>query len=276
MAQAAITSASMALPRVNPLLPAFTLWWRELVRFYRQPARVVGVIVSPLLFWVVIGAGFGSSMQTGASGHSQNFLLFFFPGALTMIVLFTSIFTMMSVIQDRNEGFLLSVMTAPVHRSSIVLGKVLGGTTLSAIQGLLFLVFAPLVGIRMDLEQFLLVALITFLIAFSLTALGFAIAWKMESAQGFHAIINLFLLPMWMLSGALFTFSHAWKGIKWLMVINPLSYGADALQLTFFPEKVGTTILPLWPSIGVLAAFTVLVFMAGFVIANRRSTVPVA
>ncbi len=276
MAQAAITSASMALPRVNPLLPAFTLWWRELVRFYRQPARVVGVIVSPLLFWVVIGAGFGSSMQTGASGHPENFLLFFFPGALTMIVLFTSIFTMMSVIQDRNEGFLLSVMTAPVHRSSIVLGKVLGGTTLSAIQGLLFLIFAPVVGIRMDLEHFLLVVLITFLIAFSLTALGFAIAWKMESAQGFHAIINLFLLPMWMLSGSLFTFSHAWKGIKWLMVINPLSYGADALQLTFFPEKVGTTILPLWPSIGVLAAFTMLVFMAGFVIANRRSTVPVA
>lgn len=266
----------MALPRVNPLLPAFTLWWRELVRFYRQPARVVGVIVSPLLFWVVIGAGFGSSMQTGASGHPENFLLFFFPGALTMIVLFTSIFTMMSVIQDRNEGFLLSVMTAPVHRSSIVLGKVLGGTTLSAIQGLLFLIFAPVVGIRMDLEHFLLVVLITFLIAFSLTALGFAIAWKMESAQGFHAIINLFLLPMWMLSGSLFTFSHAWKGIKWLMVINPLSYGADALQLTFFPEKVGTTILPLWPSIGVLAAFTMLVFMAGFVIANRRSTVPVA
>lgn len=276
MAQAAVTPASVALPRVNPLLPAFTLWWRELVRFYRQPARVVGVIISPLLFWVVIGAGFGSSLKASGGSQPQNFLLFFFPGALMMIVLFTSIFTMMSVIQDRNEGFLLSVMTAPVHRSSIVLGKVLGGTTLSAIQGLLFLVFAPLIGIRMDLEQFLLVALITLLVAFSLTALGFAIAWRMESAQGFHAIINLFLLPLWMLSGALFPFSNAWKGIKILMLINPLTYGSDALQLTFFPEKLGSTILPLWPSIGVLAAFTLLVFMAGFVIANRRSTVPAA
>jgi len=234
------------------------------------------VIVSPLLFWVVIGAGFGSSLKAGASGQQENFLVFFFPGALMMIVLFTSIFTMMSVIQDRNEGFLLSVMTAPVHRSSIVLGKVLGGTTLAAIQGLLFLVFAPFIGIRFGLEQFLLVVLITFLVAFSLTALGFAIAWKMESPQGFHAIINLFLLPMWMLSGALFPYRGASKWIAWLMAINPLTYGSDALQLTFFPEKASSTILPLWPSIGVLAAFTVLVFMAGFVIANRRSTVPAA
>jgi len=113
-------------------------------------------------------------------------------------------------------------------------------------------------------------------VAFSLTALGFAIAWKMESPQGFHAIINLFLLPMWMLSGALFSFSGASKWIAWLMAINPLTYGSDALQLTFFAEKARPTILPLWPSIAVLAAFTVLVFMAGFVIANRRSTVPAA
>src|SRR5205807_2437169 len=173
MAQAAVTPANMVLPRVNPFLPAFTLWWREVVRFYRQPARVVGVIVSPLIFWLVIGAGFGSSLKAGPTGHPENFLNYFFPGALMMIVLFTSIFTMMSVIQDRNEGFLLSVMVAPVSRSSIVLGKVLGGTTLSAIQGLLFLLLAPFIGIRIGVEQFFLVVLITFLVAFSLTALGF-------------------------------------------------------------------------------------------------------
>src|ERR1700681_4403334 len=102
-------TARRPLPRVNPLLPAFTLWWREVVRFYRQPARVVGVVVSPLLFWIVIGAGFGTSLQKGATG-TGTFLQYFFPGALMMIVLFTSIFTMMSVIEDRSEGFLLSVM----------------------------------------------------------------------------------------------------------------------------------------------------------------------
>ncbi len=274
MAQAAVTTATAATPRVNPLLPAFTLWWREVVRFYRQPARVVGVIVSPLLFWVVIGAGFGTSLHPAATG-TGNFLHYFFPGALIMIVLFTSIFTMMSVIEDRNEGFLLSVMVAPVHRSGIVLGKVLGGTTLSAIQGLLFLVFAPLIGIRIGLEQFLIVSLVTFLVAFSLTALGFAIAWRMESAQGFHAIINLFLIPLWMLSGALFPVSGATGWIKLLMRINPLTYGMDALLLTLFPAAPATT-LPLWPSIAVLAVFAAVVFIAGFVIASRRRTVPAA
>ncbi len=275
MAQAAVTTAVVATPRVNPLLPAFTLWWREVVRFYRQPARVVGVGVSPLLFWGVIGAGVGTSLQKGATG-TGNFLQYFFPGALMMIVLFTSIFTMMSVIEDRDQGFLLSVMVAPVHRSGIVLGKVLGGTTLSAIQGLLFLVFAPVIGLRIGLEQFLIVALVTFLVAFALTALGFAIAWKMESASGFHAIINLFLLPLWMLSGALFPASGASGWIKWVMLVNPLTYGMDALLLTLYPVTAPSTALELWPSIAVLGAFAVAVFIAGFIIVNRKRTLPAA
>ncbi|HEX5434144.1 MAG TPA: ABC transporter permease [Candidatus Angelobacter sp.] len=275
MAQAAVTPAAIATPTVNPFLPAYTLWWREVVRFYRQPARVVGVILSPLLFWVVIGAGFGSSVHAGATG-TGSFLEYFFPGALIMIVLFTSIFTMMSVIEDRNEGFLLSVMVAPVHRSGIVLGKVLGGTTLSAIQGLVFLVFAPTVGIRLGLEQILIVALVTFLVAFALTALGFAIAWRMESAQGFHAIINLFLIPLWMLSGALFPVSGASGWLKVLMRINPLTYGMDSLLLTMFPATAPRTTLALGPSIAVLAVFAGVVFLAGFILVNRRRTVPSA
>lgn len=275
MAQAVAIPADAGGIKVNPFLPAFTLWWREIVRFYRQPARVVGVILSPLLFWVVIGAGFGTSLQARATGQ-ENYLNYFFPGALIMIVLFTSIFTMMSVIEDRNQGFLLSVMVAPVHRSSIVLGKVLGGTTLSSIQGLLFLVFAPLIGIRMGMEQFLIVLLVVFLSAFALTALGFAIAWRMESAQGFHAIINLFLIPLWLLSGALFPVGGAWGWIRWLMRINPLTYGVDALQVAIFPASHPATTLPLWPSIGVLAAFTAIVFLAGFVVVNRRGTSPAA
>ena len=136
------------------LLPAFTLWWREIVRFYRQRARVVGVIASPLLFWVVIGSGFGTSFHSGQGAGQQNYLDYFYPGVLVMIVLFTAIFTMMSVIEDRNEGFLLSVLVAPVPRAAIVLGKVLGGTTLAAVQGLVFLVFSPLVGIHMTLASF--------------------------------------------------------------------------------------------------------------------------
>ena len=130
--------------------PAFTLWWREIVRFYRQPTRVVGVMASPLVFWLVIGSGFGTSFRSGGGPGQQHYLDYFYPGALIMIVLFTSIFTMMSVIEDRKEGFLLSVLVAPVPRTAIVLGKVLGGTTLAAAQGMIFLIFAPFVGVHLN------------------------------------------------------------------------------------------------------------------------------
>ncbi len=154
------------------------------MRFYRQRARVVGVIASPLLFWIVIGSGFGTSFRSSATAGGQHYLDFFFPGALTMIVLFTAIFTMMSVIEDRKEGFLLSVLVAPVSRSVIVLGKVLGGATLATLQGLIFLVFAPALGIHFTFASFGLTVLTIFLVAFSLTALGFIIAWPMDSTSG--------------------------------------------------------------------------------------------
>src|SRR2546430_9352486 len=148
------------------LLPAFTLWWREIVRFYRQRTRVIGVIASPLVFWLVIGSGFGTSFRSGESAGQQHYLDYFYPGALIMIVLFTSIFTMMSVIEDRKEGFLLSVLVAPVHRSVIVLGKVLGGTTLSTVQGLVFLIFAPLLGVHFGVREFGLIVVAVFLTSF--------------------------------------------------------------------------------------------------------------
>jgi ABC-2 type transport system permease protein len=255
-------------------LPSFTLWWREIVRFYRQRSRVVGVIASPLLFWLVIGSGFGTSFRSGNSAGQSHYLDYFYPGALIMIVLFTSIFTMMSVIEDRKEGFLLSVMVAPVPRSAIVLGKVLGGTTLSAIQGLFFLVFAPFVGVHMNFVQFLLVALVVFLVSFALTALGFAIAWPMDSSQAFHAIINLFLIPLWLLSGAMFPLSGASGWLRLLMQINPLTYGVEALRGLLFPAS--PSISSPATSMAVLALFSLCMFGIAWVMVNQRTTKPAA
>jgi ABC-2 type transport system permease protein len=180
--QTAVLSRTPAPASAGVLLPAFTLWWREIVRFYRQKSRVVGVLASPLVFWVVIGSGFGTSFRSGGGQGQQNYLDYFYPGALIMIVLFTSIFAMMSLIEDRKEGFLLSVMVAPVPRSAIVLGKVLGGTTLSAIQGMIFLIFAPFAGIHLNLPQVLLVAVVVFLVSFRADR-----AWlRHRLAYGFH------------------------------------------------------------------------------------------
>ena len=256
------------------LMPALSLWRREVVRFYRNLSRVIGIIASPLLFWVVVGAGFGNSFRNPATGNGQNYLDFFFPGALMMIVLFTSIFAMMSLIEDRNEGFLLSVLVAPVHRSVIVLGKVLGGTTLATLQGLFFLVFAPLVGVHIGTVQFLLLALDIFLVAFSLTALGFAIAWPMDSTSGFHAIINLFLIPLWLLSGSMFPLSGASLWIRVLMRINPLTYGTEVLRALLFPGTA--TDFSIGASLAILAGFTAVMFALAFFMANRRTTKPVA
>ena len=257
------------------ILPAFTLWWREIVRFYRQPTRVVGVLASPLVFWLLIGSGFGTSFRSGGGPGQQHYLDYFYPGTLIMIVLFTSIFTMMSVIEDRKEGFLLSVLVAPVPRSAIVLGKVLGGTTLSAVQGMIFLIFAPFAGVHLDPVQVLLVAVVVFLVSFSLTALGFIIAWPMDSTSGFHAIINLFLIPLWLLSGSLFPVSSASPWMAFLMRINPLTYGTEALRGLLFPATASPE-FPLATCLVVVVIFTVILFSLAFVVANRRSTKPAA
>ncbi|HET9305622.1 MAG TPA: ABC transporter permease [Candidatus Sulfotelmatobacter sp.] len=256
------------------LLPAFTLWWREIVRFYRQTSRVIGVLASPLVFWLVIGSGFGTSFRSGGGPGQQHYLDYFYPGALIMIVLFTSIFTMMSVIEDRKEGFLLSVLVAPVPRTAIVLGKVMGGTTLSAIQGTIFLIFAPFAGIHLDPVQILLVFVVVFLVSFALTALGFAIAWPMDSSQAFHGIVNLFLIPLWLVSGALFPLTGASKWLQVIMRLNPLTYGVEALRSLLYPGM--STMFPLSSAMATLLLFSLVMFGLAFLMANRRSTRPAA
>lgn len=274
MAQATTIPGIGSLESANPLLPIVSLWRREIVRFYRQKTRVIGVILSPLVFWLVIGSGFGSSFRLSAG--DQHYLQYFFPGSLLMIVLFTSIFTMMSVIEDRDRGFLSSVLVAPVSRTAIVMGKVLGGTTLSAVQGLIFLVFAPAVGVHFSFADFLVVVFSVFLMAFALTALGFTLAWRMESAQAFHAIVNLFLIPLWLLSGSLFPANGASGWIRWVMRLNPLTYGLDALRTALFPATAGMNLFSVSTSLAILGTFTVAIFGAAFVMVNRRTTQPAA
>ncbi len=253
-------------------IPAYSLWLREIVRFYRQRSRVIGVIASPLLFWIVLGSGFARSFH--ATGSSMNYMAYFFPGAIAMIVLFTAIFSMMSLIQDRNEGFLLSVMAAPVSRSSIVLGKVLGGATLAAIQGVIFLVFMPMIGVHATAAGIGYSILLICLISFELTAIGFAIAWPMDSPQAFHAIVNLILLPMWMLSGALFPLHDASGWLRYIMMANPLTYGVVALQQSLLHQP--GELLSMGENLVTTAILCFAFFAISWAIVNRRSHKPAA
>src|SRR6201988_1056717 len=272
--QAATLARPIRSASAGVMLPSFTLWWREIVRFYRQPGRVVGVLASPLVFWAVLGSGFGTSFRSGGGPGQQHYLDYSYPGILILIVLFTSIFTMMSVIEDRKEGFLLSVLVAPVPRSAIVLGKVLGGTTLAAVQGMIFLIFAPFTGVHLEPVQVLLVAIVVFLVSFALTALGFAIAWPMDSSQAFHGIVNLFLIPLWLLSGALFPLAGASGWIRIIMRLNPLTYGVESLRGLLYPGS--DTSFPLSSSIATLVLFSLVMFALALLMANRRTTKPAA
>jgi ABC-2 type transport system permease protein len=224
---------------VSPfLLATATLWQRELVRFFRQRSRVVGALGPPVLFWFLIGSGLGKSFQLaplagGAGAVSPNYMQYFFPGTIILIVLFTAIFSTISIIEDRHEGFLQSVWVAPVPRGALVLGKIAGGTTLAFLQGAIFLCFCPLVGISVRLGAIPYLLLILLVISFGLTGLGFMLAWRLDSTQGFHAIMNLLLIPMWLLSGALFPLQTAPAWLRGVMRLNPLSYGLSALGETF-------------------------------------------
>lgn len=198
---------------------AWTLCARELKRFYRDPARVVGAIAPPVLFWFLIGSGLGASVK-----------LYFYSGTLVLIVLFTSVFSTISIIEDRREGFLQAVLVAPIPRLALVLGKVLGASAVGFLQGLFFLLLAPAAGVEAGAAGYAAAAVALLLCAVALTGLGFCIAWVMDSTQGFHAVMNLFLIPLWMLSGAIFPFETAPGWLKLVMQINPLTYGVHALQ----------------------------------------------
>lgn len=264
---------------MRALSAVFTLWQRELQRFFRQPSRVAGAIGSPLLFWVLIGAGLSSSFRMpggAASGESVDFLRYFYPGTVALVLMFAAIFSTISVIEDRREGFLQGVLVAPVPRSAVAAGKVLGGATLAWIQGAIFVPLAPLAGIGLDPLSALEALGVMALIAVALTSLGFAFAWRVDSTQGFHAVMNLVLIPLWLLSGAFFPAAGGPPWLAWLMRANPLSYGVAALRHAFDPGAAAQASAGLLPgmagSVAILAITTLAAFLAGLATIHGRRT----
>lgn len=250
------------------ILPALTLWWREMVRFFRQRDRVVGALATPVVFWLLLGFGLGKSFKPPSAPEGHGYLEYFYAGTLVMILLFTAIFSTISVIEDRREGFLQAVLVAPVGRLAIVLGKILGGTTLAFVQGLVFLALAPLLGLRLSTASFAWLVVVMFLVSFALTGLGFVIAWQMNSTQGFHAIMNLFLIPLWLLSGAVFPSKGAPVWLGWVMNVNPLTYGVTALREGLYWELPHPDALA---SLVVTTMFAVVMFVLSLMAAQRTT-----
>ena len=213
------------------ILATYALWKRDVIRFSRQRSRVIGALGTPLVFWVLLGSGLGRSFSVGSLGSpTGGYLEYFYPGTLALIVLFTAIFSTISVIEDRHEGFLQGVIVAPAPRAAIVMGKLLGGTTMALLQAVLFLALAPLANAHVSLANLPLLVVILSTLAFALTGLGFVLAWILDSTQGFHSVMNLLLFPMWLLSGAVFPPNGATGWIQAVMTINPMTYGVSALR----------------------------------------------
>jgi ABC-2 type transport system permease protein len=248
--------------------PAASLCRRELVRFLRQRHRIIGALATPIVFWLLIGGGMQHSfaMPGQMAGTGGGFMAYFFPGTILMILLFTAIFSTISIIEDRREGFLQSVLIAPIPRSAIVLGKVLGGTILAVGQGAVFLLLAPTIGIRFSFPGLVELLVMMTVVSFALTALGFCIAWPMSSTQGFHAIMNLFLVPMLFLSGAMFPASGAVGPIRWVMMFNPLTYGLDGMRRALY---LGTPSVETGPGFAVCLLISVAFAAVLFVLAGR-------
>ncbi len=252
-------------------LPVTTLCWREMVRFCRQRSRLVGAFVQPLVFWLLLGGGLRASFQPPGAPPGTNYVEYVYPGIIAMVLLFTAIFSTISVVEDRREGFLQGVLVAPVSRSSIVLGQALGGTALAMVQGVLFLLLAPAAGLSLTVASIVWAVAVMFLVSFGLTSLGLVIAWRLDSTQGFHAIMNLILLPMWVLSGAFFPITGVPTWLAWTMRLNPLTYGMAALRRSLYlgsPAAAGM-VPGLTPALGITAGFCLLAFVAAADAARR-------
>lgn len=239
---------------------AAALWQREMVRFFRQKNRVVSAFVTPVLLWIGLGAGLDRAMVSGvgpdAAGGGVGYMAYFFPGTLSMIVLFTAVFSSITVIEDRREGFMQGVLVAPIPRLSIVLGKVFGGTGIAMIQACVFLLLWPLVGSFPGYGAALAAVGVLLVLSIAMTAMGLCIAWPMNSTAGFHAVMMLLMMPMWFLSGAVFPVSTAMPWLRYLMRANPLTYGQSVLsQLLLGHDAVGTG-LPVWGDVLLMLLLT--------------------
>lgn len=214
----------------HELVAVYAVWLRDLIRFVKERTRIVGAMAQPLIYLVVMGTGFGATFRASAIPQGFSYKAFMFPGILGMTVLFTALFSAVSIIWDREFGFLKEILVAPISRASIVFGKALGGATVASLQGALLLLLAPLVDVHLTAGQVLQLWLVMFLMAFALTSIGLVIASRMTSMEGFQVVMNFLIVPMWLLSGAFFPLRGVPDWMAAVMRVDPLTYGVDALR----------------------------------------------
>jgi len=233
----------------------YVITLREFTKFVRERSRLLGTMARPVLWLFVVGGGL-SRLVAPTGGVS--YLQFIFPGMIGMTILFASIFSAISIVWDREFGFLKEILVAPISRFSVVFGKAMAGTSISVFQVLIMVVFIPVLGIHITLVQFLLLIFTSALLAFSLTSFGILVASRMSSYEGFNIIMNFLVMPMFFLSGAMYPVRLLPPVLKELTHFNPLTYGVDALKNVMLSQAAGTPMGPEYPlglDLAVVAAF---------------------
>lgn len=254
MADQDMKKAANTGPRMRAL-PA--LWRREVVKFARDPNRVAGAVLQPVAIWLLLGFGFQDSFSLPtAAGADMPYLEFLFPGMITIVALFTAIFSTIAIVEERDSGFLQAALATPVRRGSLTLGPALGCATLVVGQSILFFALIPLTGHAPTVSGLVLMAGVLAVVALGFNAFGVVMAWRSRTTRGFHALMTLLLIPLWALSGAFFPAEGAPGLLRWAIRLNPVSYGVDALRSAmYWPQASPVEAFPFALSLAVTGIF---------------------
>jgi ABC-2 type transport system permease protein len=245
----------------------YIIWYRDVLRFSRDRSRIFASMGQPLLFLVVFGGGLSASLGAGVTQQLGNvsYVRFLYPGIISMAVLFTSIFSAISIVWDREFGFLRELLVAPVSRAAVVLGKALGGSTIAMFQGSILLVLAPIIGVSLDPLLVLELLALMFLMAFAITSLGILVASRLQTMESFQMLINFFVMPMFFLSGAFFPLRGLPGWMSVLTRLDPVAYGVDPMRRALLGSelapgiRIGSYHLSTAADVGILAVFAVIV-----------------
>ena len=241
---------------MSELRKIYGLWRREVIRYWREKSRIISSLMLPLLWLLVFGGGMRGMELSGI----QSYQTYIFPGIIGMTLLFTSVFSGVSVIWDREFGFFKEIMVAPVSRTSIVIGKALGSGTSALIQGAILLPLSFLVGVHLSPMSFVILIPTMILISIGLVCIGLLIASFITSMEGFNFIMSLVIMPMFFTSGALFPLTSAPDWLKGFSYVNPLTYGIDTLRSATFGEA--SSLLPVYTEFLILALFATAMIVA--------------
>lgn len=244
---------------MNELRAVGTIWQREIIRYWRDKARILTSFIQPIMFLVIFGAGFKQTLATGGLG--VDYIKFMYPGIFAMNIMGTAFFSTVSTVWDREFGFLKEILVSPVSRSSIALGKTFGATTIAVIQSLILLVLAPMMGLSLNFTLVAQLLLFMILLAVAISGLGLLAASLMKSTESFGIIMQIFILPLFFLSGAFFPLTAVPRWMEIISKLNPLTYGVDAFRQVILHGSVPQAVIS---KLALFPPHTDALFLLGF------------